>query len=713
MTFSLGRSTTPVSSPDRRGPYNKTRFFPLFALVIILAPKTSSAAPQTSISSSLHFTGSASGERFGATIDCSAPSTATQNSSLMAVGAPNAVSPSLGQQAGRVYIIDPSAAQGSRALQTIDSPSPQTGAEFGKALAFVNDFNNDSVPDLVIAQPHGTTGTLFLFHSQINQGSSTISYAPCGELSGDTYFAEVLTPLRSPSPGTPTILIGSPRASIPNTLGVSIQSSGTSCSTTQHPEFSFSGATSSLLGSGVSFIANTNGSFDGRPEMLVGISHQGGASNLSGSVQMAYSDPPLIPMQLDPMATPTVMATSTPPTSAGLIQLATGGETDLLGSSLAGSESSSVFAAGAPGALGGRGRVSLFNSAGSPLCAFSEGLESSSVGFGRTIVALGDSFGSLTGQSDTTLASYRSEDSTGGSVALFGMNSTNSSCSQSLVQVNNCVAQPTQEQGAALAGGAHCVLTHNGAPTVFLAVGAPGFDREAGRVDIYTELNAPVSPPQPCTAITAPGAAPDSSPSVLPAQATPITQPTAPNVPDPTPSNPSSPEPPSPDPSSGGANPGSPPPSTEGIEIFPGFTDLPEPKISTSSRGNVVANLPTVTPTLVGRGYSKALSQLLKAGFSKAQATKALKRVTTTYIITFQPLRETSALTKQKKSSPAASKASTKIRLRSRKNRISARLSPSTSYSVSYRVEFSITKPKRVTLGSTKESAPTRFRTMP
>jgi hypothetical protein len=46
-------------------------------------------------------------------------------------------------------------------------------------------------------------------------------------------------------------------------------------------------------------------------------------------------------------------------------------------------------------------------------------------------------------------------------------------------------------------------------------------------------------------------------------------------------------------------------------------------------------------------------------------------------------LRETSALSKQKKSSPAASKASTKIRLRSRKNRISARLSPSTSYSVS------------------------------
>jgi hypothetical protein len=126
-----------------------------------------------------------------------------------------------------------------------------------------------------------------------------------------------------------------------------------------------------------------------------------------------------------------------------------------------------------------------------------------------------------------------------------------------------------------------------------------------------------------------------------------------------------------------------------------------------------VANLPTVTPTLVGRGYSKALSQLLKAGLSKTQATKALKRVTTTYIITFQPLRETSALTKQKKSSAAASKASTKIRLRSRKNRISARLSPSTSYSVSYRVEFSITKPKRVTLGSTKESAPTRFRTMP
>ena len=699
MIFSLGRSTTPASSPDRRGPYNKTRFFPLFALVISLAPKTSSAAPQTSISSSLHFTGTASGERFGTTIDCSAPSTATQNSSLIAVGAPNAVSPALGQQGGRVYIIDPSAAQGSRTIQTIDSPSPQTGAEFGKALAFVNDFNNDSVPDLVIAQPHGTTGTLFLFHSQINQGSSTITYAPCGELSGDAYFAEVLTPLRSPSPGSPTILIGSPRSSTPNTLGVSIQSSGTSCSTTQHPEFSFSGATSSLLGSGVSFIANTNGSFDERPEMLVGIAHQGGASNLSGSVQMAYSDPPLIPMQLHPMATPTVMATSTPPTVVGLIELVAGGETDLLGSSVVGSESSSVFAAGAPGALGGRGRVSLFTSAGSALCAFSEKLESSSVGFGRTIVALGNSFGSLTGDSDTTLASYRSEDSTGGSVAIFGMNSTNASCSQSLVQVNNCVAQPNQEQGAALAGGAHCVITHNGAPTLFLAVGAPGFDREAGRVDIYTELNVPAQQLRACAAI----AAPETAPSVSPIQATPITQPTVPN----------SPNPPSSDPGSGGPNTGSPPPSTGVIEIFPGFTDLPEPKISTPSRGNVVATLPIVTPTLVGRAYSKALSQLLKAGLSKAQATKALKKITATYIITFQPIQQMSALPRTKKSFAATGKAPTKIRLRSRKNRISARLSPSTSYSVSYRVEFSITKPKRVTLGSTKESAPTRFRAMP
>lgn len=707
MTFSLGRSTTPPSSSDHRGHCKKTRLLPLLLLVGIFAPEILSATPQTSISSSIHFTGAASGERFGTTIDCSAPSTATRNSSLIAVGAPHAVIPSLGQQAGRVYIIEPSTIQGSRTIQTIDSPSPQVGAEFGKALAFVNDFNNDAVPDLVIAQPHGTTGTLFLFHSQINQDGSLITYAPCGELSGDTYFAEVLTPLHSPSLGSPTILIGSPRSSTPNTLGVSIQSLGTSCSTTQHPEFSFNGATSSHFGSGVAFIANTNNSFDGRPEMIVGVAHQGGSSNLSGSIQMALSDPQLIPMHQYPTMTPTAAATSTPPAVVGLIQLATGGDTDLLGSSLAGSETSSVFAASAPGALGGRGRVSLFDSAGTSLCAFSEGLESSSVGFGNTIIALGDSFGSLTGHSDVTIAAYRSEDATGGSVALFGMNSTTASCSQSQVQLNNCVEQSTQEQGVALAGGANCVLNQNGSRTSFLAVGAPGFDRATGRVDIYTEIGLTDQPPRRCTTTTSPQPLPENAPAASQAQSTPKPEPTPPNSP-----KPPLAEPPSSDPSSGGSNNKFPATPTGSIAVFPGFTDLPEPTISTLPQGNVVATLPAVTPTLLGSAYSKALSQLLRAGLSKAQATQALKRITTTYIITFEPINQTSALTKTKKFLAAPTKASSKIRLRSRKNRISTRLSPSTSYAVTYRVEFSITKPKRVTLGTTKESAPTRFRTL-
>jgi hypothetical protein len=132
--------------------------------------------------------------------------------------------------------------------------------------------------------------------------------------------------------------------------------------------------------------------------------------------------------------------------------------------------------------------------------------------------------------------------------------------------------------------------------------------------------------------------------------------------------------------------------------VFPGYDDLPEPKVETVSNSKVEISLPPVSGALEDRSYSKAFKKLLKSGFSKTQATKALANLFVEYIVTIESTSQEATVLRKKSF------------IRSRKNRLSARLLPSTSYSISYVVELSVRKPKRVVIGATKQSAPTRFR---
>lgn len=662
------------------------------ATILLVGSPSAAAAPSTAISPALNVVGQSAGEEFGSSIDCNAPSELTTHRSLIAIGAPQAVTSQTLGASGRVYIVDPTAPSNARVVQTLQSPSPQTNGEFGKALAFVPDFNGDGFSDLAVAQPNSSAGAIFFFQSALSNNGDTVTFTFCGTTASGPYFGEVLSPLRASGVVGASLLIGSPRASPPSTRGVSITSSGISCSVVEHPEFSVEGSAASRFGAGVSFIANHDSSLDGLPDILIGAPREGGAQNISGSVYVAASDaltqPTPTPSLTDTSATPDPLLLTAP---AAVTRVALGGETDLLGSSLAGSENSLIFAAGAPGANNGRGRVSLYSSSGGQLCAFSPSLSESSVAFGQTIADVGAIFSALTSGADLNIAAYHSEQSTGGSVALFGMNTTTSACTQRFTTLNNCQMQTTQRQGASLAGGARCSLFTQGALRPFVVVGSPGFNNEQGRVDLYVEgvgiHGAPVECPDSSQAAPIPTSAPTTSPTPI------YTTRPRDSSPDPTPT-------PTPTVS---------PRAAARIDVFPGYDDLPEPKVETVSNSKVEISLPPVSGALEDRSYSKAFKKLLKSGFSKTQATKALANLFVEYIVTIESTSQ-EATVLRKKSFIHSAKSAGKRRIRSRKNRLSARLLPSTSYSISYVVELSVRKPKRVVIGATKQSAPTRFR---
>lgn len=652
-------------------------------LSIIVSPTlTAFAAPKTSLAPTLSVSGIPGAGRLGSSLDCAPPSTATNQHSLLAIGAPAGLSDTQ-QPVGLVYIVDPEAPLERRVLQTIGSPSPRVDGEFGKALAFIPDNNGDGVPELAISQPNGVNGTLYFFKSVVSD-TGQISYASCGSFSSVPQFGEVLTAIDSPLSGAPDLLVGSPRAAIPHAMGLTVSTSGATCYASEVPGFAAQGTSQSYLGAATSFIADHPSSGDGIPDMVVGVPRSGGASGLAGRVRLVRSD------EVGAPVTPTAVSTATPSAThapnSSIQYLLSGEGTDLAGASIASSRDSDVFAAGSPGAAQGRGLVSLVSASVGTLCAFTETFQESSVGLGQTVASLGSSFSALTGLSGTNVAAYHSEPSTGGAVAVFGMSQDATSCSQRLTYINNCEAEPAQEQGAAIQGGARCAMHANGSLQSMVVVGSPGHSG-GGRVDIYLDTNTLPSQPLPCGARPVDVATPPL-PTAPPKQETP---PRADASPSPT------------------QTPTSPPSATNVTEVFPDYEDLPPPQINDSGRGAVAVTLPKVSSIFTGNHYDDAIRKLRRAGFSQSQAENAMRRIIATYVITFTPLAE-SVTTMSKKAAAIKSSRPTVIRVRSRRNRISTRLLPGKSYMVTYTVEFSVNKPKTVRLGATKPSAPTRVR---
>ena len=120
--------------------------------------------------------------------------------------------------------------------------------------------------------------------------------------------------------------------------------------------------------------------------------------------------------------------------------------------------------------------------------------------------------------------------------------------------------------------------------------------------------------------------------------------------------------------------------------------------------------LPKATAKLSDTQHKKALSKLIRSGYSKTKAKAALsnkKNYVITYVVTYGMMGQASALTQD--SLQVSIMAERSKTVRDRRNRISLRgLTPGGAYAVSWRVEISLKNP-RVVLGKTKSSVNTNF----
>lgn len=146
----------------------------------------------------------------------------------------------------------------------------------------------------------------------------------------------------------------------------------------------------------------------------------------------------------------------------------------------------------------------LFTGNFNPLCVASIPMSDLVDSAGQALVHLQSSFSGSNGISEpvAVFGSYRSEATTGGSVALI--DATEATCLEPR-QVNNCALDSNQRQGQALAGGASCV---DSSGRKLLIVGAPGYSNNAGRIDVYAEGTHLGS--------AAPCGAPTNTPTVTP-----------------------------------------------------------------------------------------------------------------------------------------------------------------------------------------------------
>lgn len=149
-----------------------------------------------------------------------------------------------------------------------------------------------------------------------------------------------------------------------------------------------------------------------------------------------------------------------------------------------------------------------------------------------------------------------------------------------------------------------------------------------------------------------------------------------------------------------------PTPTPTPVVVFPGKGELPAPTVATSGR-NATVTAPQVTPQLTTRAKNAAIKKLMQRGLSKAKATKAVSKLTVTYIFTVAQGGKASNNGGGDVGTHASS-----ISRRSKRNSLTfANLQPGAK-AASYRIEIS-TKSPPVVLGTTKPSSRTTFTISP
>lgn len=551
------------------------------------------------------------GERFGSSISCSGP---LGMDSLIAIAAPD-----YNNGEGRVYIYG--AGDLSSPIQIITADAAASGSKFGAALSFIKDINGDDKSDLIIAasRPNGTSASVHAYLSR----SVGVPYALCGVanvglVAGGATELLPITKSSTVSSNSTLVVIGSPVAAKIETLTIT-ETSG-SCVFSVPPEYTAQGSASSGFGGSLAEIRGTN---LGDADVAIGAPDVNSGSGFVGVVPLG-----------------------------GTVQdLALGTADQRLGTTMAGDPWTGHFAYSVPN----ESLLRVISATGtgmySPVCSASIPMSDLPSFANRGLRLLGGAFSQLfgAGGSDVVYASYRTQPNTGGSVAMFSTYLP-ASCSD-VRTFNNCIFDPNQEQGQVLAGGTNCTKYVHGAPIPMLLVGSPGWNTNAGRVDIVLE-GTQLASAKVCSAASA-----SPTPTPTPVEVTPI-------------------------------------------PVGSGTGGLPAAVLESVGARSAVIVLPTVE---VGPTFARFLRKRLKISLKEAE--KLAKNSLLTYEILLTPSARSSSATVE------ALTARGKLqKVRTRKQRVTvSRLSPGTVYDVRWRVEISIKKPKRTFL--TKSSPPITLRT--
>jgi hypothetical protein len=609
------------------------------------------ALPETWLDADLSFAGASSGARFGDALACSQASESTSQRSFIAVGAP-----ADSEGAGRVYLYDvdgpqtplqvlvpPSNVFLSEATAIPDTPTVSQERKFGAAVAFVSDINGDAIDDLVVGEPRVSPQGGFIHVYGSASAGSGVEYALCQSFGLNVSFGSHMIAMQGVSSAQghlEKLVVSSPESGGTYGLDISNACGGTISSATRFTATNRGGGFGTSLAEVPDSVL---GSGDGSSDLLVG-QPQGGGGAL-GITYLIGSD-----------QTETEFNRSE---EAGY------------GSVVAGSYQSSFLGIASPARSGGRGGVDVFNGAAGIVCRAEPEVGEGVVAFGSSLAHLGTTFSSLfSSASFVTFAARSSEEETGGAISLFSFNGTD--CSRH-VRINNCISDPSQEQGRVIVGGVDCRRTRNGSSQPVLLFSSPGWNGEMGRVDAVS-IGAEGGAPRSCSG--------GSNITPAPVDSTPIPTltPTPTALPEmyPTP-----------------------------IEVAPGAGDLPAPSVAVSNQV-VTITAPVATPKLTGAAYQAALKLLQRRGLSRRQAEQALRELTVSYI--FIVKRSLFA----EKVFPLGAEAlggrsSRSSLIRNRRNQVSLRGLSVGKYLVSYKIVVSTKKP-RIDIGSTKMSKDATFR---
>jgi hypothetical protein len=431
---------------------------PLFAVVcnleFFVVTREARADAETWFTPVLSRVGTSS-STFGTSVACGNEDVGVGHS-WFAVGAPDEVS---GQ--GRVYIVGPSGI-----VQTLQSANPGSNQKFGYFVAFITDINGDTNYELVVGEPN-PSGSNGYIHVYLSTGNPAAPFSHCKFASGVPSFGSYILQTSIVYSGSAQIVVGVPSTGVPGISGRRITYdvfTGT-CDVVADNTYGSTGNFESRYGQSIGEIEGASGS-----NLLIGAP---GLTSSAGGVYQEESG------------------------SAPALEF-TGSSAANLGASIASRFLSPLVAFSAPFALNtlsvrthNQGVFSL-----TAVCDLQVPMTSLPSTASQSLVHLSNVFDGFVGiSSGAVFGSYRDEAATGGSVVFFGVQS--STCT-SLKQVNNCAADPTQKQGAAIAGGPQCYWTEGANAVV---VGSPGFSSNSGRIDIYLE-NTESESPSPCTVPT-------------------------------------------------------------------------------------------------------------------------------------------------------------------------------------------------------------------